>query len=110
MPFESTQKGMQGGGYGCPYSQTAAFRVFAEKFYGSWRKLQSDRYCGLGNFDRAIELRCFFEVAIGLPLGQMELACQLANCVGTHQLTSQKSKRRIQMLSLFRFGSARHLP
>jgi hypothetical protein len=69
MPFESTQKGIQGGGYGCPYSQAAAFRVFPEKFYGSWRKLQSDRYCGLGNFDRTIELRRFFEVAIGLPLG-----------------------------------------
>jgi hypothetical protein len=52
-----------------PNSQTAAFRVFPEKFYGSWRKLQSDRYCGLGNFERAIELRRVFEVAIGLPLG-----------------------------------------
>jgi hypothetical protein len=39
MPFESTQKGMQRGGYRCPYGQTAAFRVFPEKFYGSWRKL-----------------------------------------------------------------------
>jgi hypothetical protein len=110
MPFESTQKGMQGGGYRCPYSQAAAFRVFPKNFYGSWRKLQSDGYCGLGNFDRAIELRRFFEVAIGLPLGQMELACQLANCVGAYQLTSQKNTRGVQMLSLFRFGSARHLP
>ena len=110
MPFESTQKGMQGGGYGCPYSQAAAFRVFPEKFYGSWGKLQRNRYCGLGNFDRAIELRRFLEVAIGLPLGEMELARQLANCVGAHQLTSQKTTRGVQMLSLFRFGGARHLP
>ena len=64
MPFESTQKGMQRGGYRCPYSQTAAFRVFPEKFYGSWRKLQSDRYCGLGNFDGSIELGRFLEIAI----------------------------------------------
>ena len=69
MPFESTQKSMQRGGDGCPYSKTAAFRVFPEKFYGSWRKLQSDRYCGLGNFDGAIELRRFLEIAICLTLG-----------------------------------------
>ena len=69
MPFESTQKGMQRGGYRCPYRQTAAFRVFPEEFYGSWRKLQSDRYCGLGNFDGSIELGRFLEIAIGLPLG-----------------------------------------
>jgi hypothetical protein len=69
MPFESTQKGMQRGGYRCPYSQTAAFRVFPEKFYGSWRKLQSDRYCGLGNFDGSIELGRFLEIAICLTLG-----------------------------------------
>jgi hypothetical protein len=110
MPFESTQKGMQRGGYGCPYSQTAAFRVFPEKFYGSRRKLQSDRYGGLGNFDRAIELGRFLEVAIGLPLGQMELACQLANCLGAHRLMAQKTTRGVQMLGLFRFGGARHLP
>jgi hypothetical protein len=40
----------------------------------------------------------------------MELARQLANCVGAHQLTSQKTTRGVQMLSLSRFGGARHLP
>ena len=74
MPFESMQKGMQGGGYGCPYSQTAAFRMFPQKFHGSWWKLQSDGYRGLGNFDGAIELGRFLEIAICLTLGQIELA------------------------------------
>ena len=43
MPFQSTQKGIQRGGYDGPYGQTTAFRMFAEKFYGPWWKLQSDR-------------------------------------------------------------------
>ena len=65
---------MQRRGYGCPYGQTTAFRIFSEKFHGSGRKLQSDRYRGLGNYDGAIELGGFLEIAIGLTLGKIELA------------------------------------
>ena len=42
-----------------------------------------------GNFDGAIELRGFLEIAIGLTLGKIELARQLANCIGARQLTLQ---------------------
>ena len=101
---------MQRGGYDCPSGQTTAFRILAEQFHGSRGKLQSDGYRGLGNFDGAIELGCFLEVAIGLTLGQIELACQLANCIGARQLTLQQTTRGVQMPSLFHFGSTRHLP
>ena len=74
MPFQSTQKGIQRGGYDGPYGQTTAFRMFAEKFYGPWWKLQSDRNGDLGNFDGATELGGFLEIAIGLTLGKIELA------------------------------------
>ena len=74
MPCQRTQEGIQRGGYDCPYGQTTAFGMFPKKFYGSWRKLQSDRYRGLGNFDRSMELRRLLEVAIGLTLGEIELA------------------------------------
>src|SRR5215469_1042500 len=110
MPFESTQKGIQRGGYDCPYGQTTAFGIFAEEFHGARGKLQSDRYRGLGNFDGAIEVGGFLEVAIGLTRGEIELACQLANSVWARQLTLQQTTRGVQMPSLFRFGGARHLP
>jgi len=84
--------------------------MLAEKFYGSWWKLQSDRYRGLGNLDRSMELRRLLEVAIGLTLGKIELAGQLANCIAARRLTLQQTTRGIQMLSPFRFGCARHLP
>ena len=51
-----------------------AFRMFAEKFYGPWWKLQSDRNGDLWNFDGATELGGFLEIAIGLTLGKIELA------------------------------------
>jgi hypothetical protein len=65
---------MQRRGYGCPYRQTTAFRIFSKKFHGSWWQLQSDRYRGFGNFDRSIELGRFLEVAIRLTLGKIEFA------------------------------------
>jgi hypothetical protein len=57
-----------------------------------------------------MELRGFLEVAIGLTLGKIELAGQLATCFGAWQLTLQQTTRGVQMLSLFRFGRTRHLP
>ena len=110
MPFHSTQEGVQRGGYYCPNRQTTAFCILSEQFHRTWWKLQSDRYSGLGNVDGVIEMGGFFQVAIGLTLGQIELAGELADCIGTRQLSLQQTARGVQMLSLFRFGCTRHLP
>ena len=74
MPFPWAQEPIQRAGYDRPHGQAAAAGVFPQPFYRARGKLQGDRHGGFGNFHGAIELGGLVQVAIGLALGQIELA------------------------------------